>query len=315
MDTLYAIKDYNSKLKPARKEKDKLPEIVSTNISTKERYVKDYKKQKINLDRNYVQVGILDGGEATELNGDKYSLSAKQRSIQRASSQQRIDTIRTSYAKLLGITPPVIPSDPNLKPTEQAAKPIPMFVDGFTRKRLPEEPSNPFTPQKLSSAISLSVFNRPSSMAARRPQTAYTQEDLVKKLPGWKPPPVKASEDAPPEPEPTEKREPILPEFSMSKEFDFISKDATDSQRQVQFEEIEQIRSYLAKPQTKRDDKDKTQSINIPIMKKFESAILMPAEHQDNLDKKKYPTYGEFLMVNPFPKKKKKKKGKGKKKR
>jgi hypothetical protein len=30
---------------------------------------------------------------------------------------------------------------------------------------------------------------------------------------------------------------------------------------------------------------------------------------------KRYPTYGEFLMVNPFAKKKKKKKGKGKKKK
>ena len=35
------------------------------------------------------------------------------------------------------------------------------------------------------------------------------------------------------------------------------------------------------------------------------------AEHKD----RRYPTYGEFLMVNPFAKKKKKKKGKGKKKR
>ena len=101
----------------------------------------------------------------------------------------------------------------------------------------------------------------------------------------------------------------------MSKEFDFISKDATDSQRQIQLEEIESIRNYLAKPQAKRDEKDKTQSINIPVMKTFERAIMMPAEHQANLTTKKYPTYGEFLMVNPFPKKKKKKKGKKGKKR
>ena len=46
-------------------------------------------------------------------------------------------------------------------------------------------------------------------------------------------------------------------------------------------------------------------------MKTFERAILMPGEVQDNLGVKRYPTYGEFLMVNPFPKKKKKgKKGK-----
>ena len=79
--------------------------------------------------------------------------------------------------------------------------------------------------------------------------------------------------------------------------------------------EISSIRNYLAKPHAKRDEKDKTY-INIPVMKTFERAILMPDEPQDNLGTKKYPTYGEFLMENPFPKKKKKaKKGKkGKKK-
>jgi len=55
-------------------------------------------------------------------------------------------------------------------------------------------------------------------------------------------------------------------------------------------------------------------------MKTFERAILMPSEHQRAPESlttaKRYPTYGEFLMVNPFPKKKKKKKGKkGKKKK
>lgn len=51
------------------------------------------------------------------------------------------------------------------------------------------------------------------------------------------------------------------------------------------------------------------------MMKTFERAILMPDQYQANLTTKRYPTYGEFLMVNPFPKKKKKKKGKGKKKK
>lgn len=76
--------------------------------------------------------------------------------------------------------------------------------------------------------------------------------------------------------------------------------------------EISQIRDYLAKPHAKRDEKDKTY-INIPVMKTFERAILMPDEPQDNLGQKKYPTYGEFLMENPFPKKKKKGGKKGKK--
>lgn len=107
---------------------------------------------------------------------------------------------------------------------------------------------------------------------------------------------------------------PVLPEFAISKQFDFVSKNATDSVRQSQLEEIQSIRDHLAKPHVKRDEKDKTY-INIPVMKTFERAILMPPEVQNDLKEKKYPTYGEFLMVNPFPKKKKKKKGKGKKKR
>ena len=80
-------------------------------MGKRDRFVKDYKKGKINNERAYHQVGILDGGEATPFNQDKYSLSAKQRAIQRASSQQRIDTIRTSYANLLGITPKKQASD------------------------------------------------------------------------------------------------------------------------------------------------------------------------------------------------------------
>ena len=83
--------------------------------------------------------------------------------------------------------------------------------------------------------------------------------------------------------------------------------------RQSQLEEIQSIRDYLAKPQTKRDEKDKPY-INIPVMKTFERAILMPTEVQSNLATKRYPTYGEFLMVNPNAKKKKgKKKKKGRK--
>lgn len=49
-------------------------------------------------------------------------------------------------------------------------------------------------------------------------------------------------------------------------------------------------------------------------MKTFERAILMPDEAQADLATKRYPTYGEFLMENPFPKKKKKGGKKGKKK-
>ena len=154
-------------------------------------------------------------------------------------------------------------------------------------------------------------------MALRRPLTAYTADDLVRKLPGWKPAPEKAPVDGE-EPKPRVEeiqRVASLPEFALSKQFDLISKNALDSCRQTQLEEIQSIRDYLARPHIRKDEKDKTY-INIPLMKTLERAILMPDQHQSNLTVKRYPSYGEFLMVNPFPKKKKKKKGKkGKKKR
>jgi len=84
--------------------------------------------------------------------------------------------------------------------------------------------------------------------------------------------------------------------------------------RQQQVEEIQSIRDYLARPHLKRDEKDKNY-INIPHMKTFERAILMPSEVEADLEKKRYPTYGEFLMVNPNPKKKKKSKKGGKRKK
>lgn len=57
--------------------------------------------------------------------------------------------------------------------------------------------------------------------------------------------------------------------------------------------------------------------MNIPLMKTFERAILMPTEIQTVLENKAYPDAGSGLMINPFPKKKAKKgkKGKGKKKK
>lgn len=151
---------------------------------------------------------------------------------------QRIDTIRTSYAGLLGFTPKKLPSDLSLLPP--ATAPIPTFVDGFTRKREPEHLDNPFTPEKAPSQISLSVYNRPASMVARRPHTAYTADSLVRKLPGWKPAPVAAAADGemPEAPAGESQREPKIPEFKISKQFDFITKDATDTARLAQLEEI-----------------------------------------------------------------------------
>lgn len=80
-DTLNAIKEYNAGLKPARKAKDSLPEIQTANIGVRDRWVKDYKKGKINVERSYHMIGSLDGGEKTEHSVDKYDLASRQRDI------------------------------------------------------------------------------------------------------------------------------------------------------------------------------------------------------------------------------------------
>ena len=85
-----------------------------------------------------------------------------------------------------------------------------------------------------------------------------------------------------PIPEPPKVREPTLPEFKSP--FQKINKDATDSQRQQQMQEIKSMRDFLARAHQKRDEKDKTQ-INIPLMKTFERAILVPQEFQTSIDK------------------------------
>jgi len=53
---------YNKGLRPARKARDSLPEIPTTNVAKRDRYVKDYKKGKMNCERSYKQIGIIDGG-------------------------------------------------------------------------------------------------------------------------------------------------------------------------------------------------------------------------------------------------------------
>jgi len=78
---LKAIQGYNAKLRPARKVKDALPEILTTNVAKRDRYVKDYKKGKTNCERSYKQIGIIDGAQPGAINKDKFSLSSCQTAI------------------------------------------------------------------------------------------------------------------------------------------------------------------------------------------------------------------------------------------
>ena len=72
-------------------------------------------------------------------------------------------------------------------------------------------------------------------MSQRRPTSSYHTEELIRKLPGWKPAPAAAAaegeEPGTADPMAQTMKEPILPQFEMSKTFNFISKNATDSVR------------------------------------------------------------------------------------
>ena len=137
-------------------------------------------------------------------------------------------------------------------------------------------------------------------------------------MPGYKPTLPAGTTEEPVLEQP--KREPKLPDFVST--FGLISKDQTDAFRQQQMEEILSIRDYLAKPiakvQTNKKgtrDNEKEVIVDIPTLKVFERAILLPTEEQCYPLQKKYPVDGENLTSNPNAKKKGKKGGKGKKKK
>lgn len=98
----------------------------------------------------------------------------------------------------------------------------------------------------------------------------------MRKLPGYKPPKAEVGPDGEPiAPADTQSvREPTLPEFES--DLCLITKDTTDAWRQQQIAEITSIRDYLARAQ-RNDDKGGA-AINIPMMKTFERAILLPVE-------------------------------------
>lgn len=199
--------------------------------------------------------------------------------------------------------------------------PVPKAFDGFTNISEKKPLDNPFSRTSWKNQISLSVFNTPKVMAQRRPVTCKTTEELVRRLPGFKPIPPKLEKDENgdpiPPPEPTEKpREPVLPQFKV--DFQPVIKDATDSLRREQIREIQSLRDYLSKQHVKQisnSDQKESKTIAIPMMKTFERAILVPQESAYDIKDKKYPEAGSRLMENPFPKKKKKKGKKGGKKK
>ena len=68
---------------------------------------------------------MVDGGEKTPLNNDKYAMTSKQRALHRAASQQKIERIRTYYGNLLGsFTPKKTASEIKLAPVEEKKVPL-----------------------------------------------------------------------------------------------------------------------------------------------------------------------------------------------
>ena len=92
------------------------------------RIVKEVKKTGVKTIEatSYHQVGMIDGGEKTSMNNDKYSMSSKQRALHRAASQQKIERIRTYYGNLLGSFTPKgkTTSEKKLAPVEEKKVPI-----------------------------------------------------------------------------------------------------------------------------------------------------------------------------------------------
>lgn len=165
---------------------------------------------------------------------------------------------------------------------------------------------NPFSEETLKQDISLSVFSTPKHVIERRPRPMTTQEQLLKRLPGWKPPTSKTEVDADGNPIASAAtgeyvREPVLPDIADVA--DKLTVDASGQYRQDQMQEVYSIKDQLAR--------DNCQS-NLRVIQR---AILMPTETQVQPSLYQYPAASAMLMTNPFPAKKKKgKKKKGKKK-
>ena len=227
IETLKAIHEYNKKLPKRRKKKDSLSECSVTNIvatSTVARKTnKKTKKKTIELVTHYKPVGITDGTEATPFSKDKYSLTNKQIAVQRSASAIKIKTLRTQYDKLLIMDQPQEKKEGDTGLTLEPCSSEPRIIN------------NPWMDDTQEDAISLSVYNGVQQCIARRPRPVTTQDALLRRIPGWKPPKVKEEVGPDGEPIPTPAltevpREPILPKYADLS--DLLSKDATDAYRQ-----------------------------------------------------------------------------------
>lgn len=171
-----AIQEYNKKLPKKRKIKDKIGECTTSNITAT--YTVLRKPKKKNGDKpppevvtHYKAVGITDGCRSTSWSQDKFSLCNKQDAIQRSASAIKIRTLRTQYQNLLLMDPPEPPKpDDDDKKTDK--------TKGVTLTLEPSESlpvfGNAFENSDDESVVSLSVYNGPEQMAAKKPRPLTT---------------------------------------------------------------------------------------------------------------------------------------------
>ena len=163
--------------------------------------------------------------------------------------------------------------------------------------------------QVATSALSLSVYNKPDMLS--RPRTANV--NIYQGVKGLEPP--KVDEEGNPiiiEEEPADER---LPDFEVPKisslqmpedlgyvnECTGLPRNNTEIARLEQYEECMRIKEKLAR---------EGHTISMATLEK---AIVLPSEQEWMAKARKYPSPGDFLMINPNPRPKKKKKGKKKK--
>lgn len=235
----------------------------------------------------------MDGTQPSEFSKDPFSIANKQNEIHRSASALRINNLRKTYDTLIKLSPPR-----EAKPGE----PLKIIEAGT----ITQEVNNPFTLENCASHISLSVYNQPEMLVKRRPRPVSTQDQLLRRLPGWKAPVVKAEigPDGEPMPVPVSaetgyQRTPVL--YGFKDVADMISKDGADQFRQEQMLEVYSIKERLAHDGCPAN------------LKTLKRALLMPEEGSRCASAFSYPNPKSGLMANPWPKKTKKKKKKGKK--
>jgi hypothetical protein len=114
---------------------------------------------------HYKTIGIMEG-TTSDNSVDRYSITNRQRELQRSASSKKIAALRKSFENLIGA---------QSKPDE---------VDDDAGSGV----DNPFSSETLSRDISLSVYNTPKKLVEVKERPVVTQDYLLRGMKGYKPP-------------------------------------------------------------------------------------------------------------------------------